>query len=568
MFPGVSSEGYRFKDLADHFSIYFCGHLHKLAAGLGEVLKSYRRGSDSLELEVADMKDHGAYRIVAVDHDLISFVDVELPIAQIPPASNIVPLTKDNRIIWPDKIHPAPVVLITNPKDSRYTLPTKEPLHESRLSTHIRLLIFSEFTPETLKIQTFVDDKHHPYPAKFIGTINQEKNMPLWAIMWDPIDFDDFETHYLRIEVTAPDNQVGIHQIPFRMDNMRVKIQGGAGEWVIWASISSLVRFLSIFAVIAMLITITVPRIYNDYEKNQQVDTRHNLRNKILLLIHEIEVGINRGIYADIQKHFYVWMHRILQFPEQQPYVWSLCFICLLSLMTLPWFRAEFIPSGKEQNEGMGFFYLWGLLFEKHQWIPVDTWMYAIFQLTFKVGIFILFFIWKSTSAYQLRCKGTGQQHTTLVCDRVWLQVLVLIYWVWQVQGLSDLATFYGGVYPTLVFNILIWWLIAVLAVILIGKNGFYESIKNYHKKQQSELVGIPLEICPSCIDAVGGEPIIDNNSHFFGSTAGEDEEQHSSIQQEESRGLLFDGDGSDSSSSSASNSTRAFRRNASNKRD
>ncbi|KAI8640130.1 Metallo-dependent phosphatase-like protein, partial [Parasitella parasitica] len=213
-----------------------------LVAGFGEVLKTYRRGSDSLELEVADMKDHGAYRIVAVDHDLISFIDVELPIVQIPPvASNIVPLTQGHKIIWPDKIHLAPIVLITNPKDSRYTLPTKEPLHVSRLSTHIRLLIFSEFAPKDLKIQTFVDDKHHAFPAEFIGIIDHKNNMPLWAIIWDPVDFDDFETHSLRVQVTAPDGQVGTHEIPFRMDNMRVKIQGGTGEWIIWAHISILV---------------------------------------------------------------------------------------------------------------------------------------------------------------------------------------------------------------------------------------------------------------------------------------------------------------------------------------
>ncbi|KAI8640131.1 hypothetical protein BD408DRAFT_420353 [Parasitella parasitica] len=260
-----------------------------------------------------------------------------------------------------------------------------------------------------------------------------------------------------------------------------------------------------------------------------------------------------------------VWIHRILQFPEEQPYVWSLCFICLLSLLTLPWFRAEFIPSGKDKNEGIGWFYLWGLLFGQHQWIPLDTWMFAIFQLTFNVGIFILYFIWKSSSAFQLKCKGTGQAPSQLVCDRIWFQVLVLIYWVWRFQGLSDLAAFYGGVYPTLVLNLLIWWLIGVVAVVLIGKNGLYNSIKNYHKQQQAEPVGVPLEICPSCIDAVGGGE--DPTDSFFVTTAGQDEEQHTNTQ-EESRGILFDADGSDSSSSTFNSTNRAFRRNATNKKD
>lgn len=240
MVRGKSTEGYKFKDLANHFSIYFCGHLHRLVAGLGDVLKSYNRETDSLELELSDMKDHGSYRIVAIDHDLVSFVDIDLPIEQIPPASedSIVPLTQNNKIIWPKKIHPAPVVLITNPKDSRYTMPSKEPLQNSRKSSHIRFLVFSEYDPKQLDVKVFMDDKHHPFFATFVGSSNK---MPLWTTLWEPNDFDDFETHVLRIEVTAPDGQIGTGQVPFRMDQMRLKIQGGAGEWIIWFSISSLV---------------------------------------------------------------------------------------------------------------------------------------------------------------------------------------------------------------------------------------------------------------------------------------------------------------------------------------
>lgn len=192
------------------------------------------------------MKDHGSYRIVAVDHDLISFVDIDLPIEKIPtvPTESIVPLTEKNKIIWPTKIHPAPVVLITNPKDSRYTMPSKEPLQTSHKSSHIRFLIFSEYEPDQLHIKIFMDDKRHLFPTKFVGNIKEKNNLPLWTSMWEPNDFDDFGTHMLRIEVTSPDGQIGISQLPFRMDNFRVKIQGGFGEWIIWSSISKIVSFL------------------------------------------------------------------------------------------------------------------------------------------------------------------------------------------------------------------------------------------------------------------------------------------------------------------------------------
>ena len=49
---------------------------------------------------------------MAVDHDLVSFVDIQLG-------------------QWP-------VILVTNPKDSKFYVPRTEPLSRIRKSTHIR----------------------------------------------------------------------------------------------------------------------------------------------------------------------------------------------------------------------------------------------------------------------------------------------------------------------------------------------------------------------------------------------------------------------------------------------
>ena len=70
--------------------------------------------SGFLELEVKDWMDNRYYRIVTVDHDLISFVDVP---------------HRD----WP-------VVLITNPKPATFMIPGREPVSRIRNSTHIRYL--------------------------------------------------------------------------------------------------------------------------------------------------------------------------------------------------------------------------------------------------------------------------------------------------------------------------------------------------------------------------------------------------------------------------------------------
>ncbi|CAO3665487.1 unnamed protein product [Rhizopus stolonifer] len=498
MFAGKSGDGHTFKDLANHFSMYFCGHLHRLMAGLGDVLKSYNTGTDSLELELSDMKDHGTYRIVAIDHDLISFVDVDLPISQIPPVENtdeVVPLTKDNKIIWPStKIQQAPVVLITNPKESKYGLPSKEPLNLIRKSTHIRFLVFSEYEQSQMKIKIFVDGVRHPFASEYIGG---NTKLPLWASLWESNDFDDFGTHTIRVEVTAPDGQTGVGDVSFRMDNERVRINGGFGEWIIWSNISNLLRFLCVFAMVSMIVALLVPKIYSDYEKNSFDNQMESLQNRLLLYVHEIDCGIYQSIYASIQKEVYIWAHRFLQFPQVQPRTWYTCFVFLLALFNLPWFYAEFIPSGKDQ--GMGYFYLWGLYFKDNQWIPSDTWLFAIFELTFTVGAFILYFVWKSSDPYLFQCKGLheDQKPKEFLYNRLWIQLLVVVYLFWRASGLVELARWYGGIWPTLVFNLLTWWLIAVVIIMSYGKDGIIHLI--FSRNHGAEIIGPHLEICQTC---------------------------------------------------------------------
>ena len=54
----------------------------------------------------------GRFRVLAVDHDLLSFVDAKLG-------------------DWP-------LILVTNPKDARFLAPHHEPTETIRHSTHIR----------------------------------------------------------------------------------------------------------------------------------------------------------------------------------------------------------------------------------------------------------------------------------------------------------------------------------------------------------------------------------------------------------------------------------------------
>lgn len=90
------------------------------------------------------------YRVIAFDHDLFSYTDTKLD-------------------EWP-------VVIITNPKDAGFLLPTHEPLHRLPLSTHIRVLAFS--IAEVMTVEISLDNG--PFESA------TPKGGSLWVLPWKP----------------------------------------------------------------------------------------------------------------------------------------------------------------------------------------------------------------------------------------------------------------------------------------------------------------------------------------------------------------------------------------------
>ncbi|KAI8393891.1 Metallo-dependent phosphatase-like protein [Radiomyces spectabilis] len=474
MVYGVSSQGQSLRDLARSYSIYFCGHLHRLVGGLGDVLKSYDSASGTLELELADLKDHGAYRIVAVDHDIVSFVDLELPLSQLTP-SDPVPLTKEKKIQWPEKIQLAPVVLITNPKDARFAMPHKEPLSRIQSSSHIRFLVFSYADPVDLQVTVSIDGKTHPFPASFTGNMmDGQKRLPLWTSPWDPNDFDDLETHTLRIQVRAPDGQMGESTIHFRTDSQRIDIKGGFGEWVIGTHMSVVFKCMTLMGLTVMIVLLLAPKLY--------AETLSDGGAWILLKLHQIDGDPLAGPYAPIYRQIYVWMYRLVRLPEQWPQLWYTSFMIVLALTSLPWFRAELIPSAATTEERFGMFYIWGFMFSG-EWIPLaDTWMYATFHVCYDVGVFFLLFAWRASHSTELHCRGSqkAQQLSRQLNERGWFKGLEVIYWLWRVSKLLSMGSFYGGVWPVLIINLLTFWLVFVGYVLFFGPSGVFTSAKHH----------------------------------------------------------------------------------------
>uniref|UniRef100_A0A673KIZ9 Transmembrane protein 62-like n=1 Tax=Sinocyclocheilus rhinocerous TaxID=307959 RepID=A0A673KIZ9_9TELE len=171
-FPGI-------RELMSTAVAYLCGHLHTLG-GFMPVLHSRHQGG-TLELELGDWMDNRMYRILAFDHDLLSFTDVTF---------------ED----WP-------AVLITNPKDAQYLHPGVEPLGRIGSSTHIRLLAFSE-SPITA-VHVNVDGVSLGKAFSAGG--------PLYVLQWDPTLYTT-GLHTIRVKVENSAGRSKVREQQFTLE--------------------------------------------------------------------------------------------------------------------------------------------------------------------------------------------------------------------------------------------------------------------------------------------------------------------------------------------------------------
>ncbi|CEI91448.1 hypothetical protein RMCBS344292_05736 [Rhizopus microsporus] len=483
---GVSNKGSTFRDLAKHYSIYFCGHLHRLIAGLGDVLQSYNTVTKSLELELGDMKEHGLYRVVAVDHDLISFTDLQLPLNQIPKkiSSNkhglVYPMVQDGnvtKIVWPEPIHPSPSILITNPKDARYSIPSKEPLWRIQSSTHIRFLIFSELEdPTQLKVSVYIDGNPHPHEATFV----QDK---LWTAPWNTSLLDPRTHHTLTICAETPDGVKGASTILFRVDGQRMNIGGGPGEFIIKSHMSSFLQFVTFLCIMTLLIMLILPKLFGP---SQGMQVKQHTTN-LLLAIHTINAS-RPSIYSRLKRQILVWTYRFLQLPSDQPALWYASFAYILYLMVGPWFRAEFIPSAEHPRDRYGTFYMWGMSFGQ-EWVPIaDTWMFAAEQIFFDVFVFFILLVWQG--ADDVCCTIFSSSNNRALNQNAWFRGLEAIYWLWRSSELVALASFYGGIWPTLVQNVCIYWMMLIGGFLAFGRNGILRKKKLHNMMRFEGCIG------------------------------------------------------------------------------
>ncbi|PRP81817.1 hypothetical protein PROFUN_10806 [Planoprotostelium fungivorum] len=162
------------------FLAMLCGHVHQR--------NYYDRQNGFWELELADFKMKRMFRLMALDHSIYNFVDVQL-----------------------DQF---PIVMVTNPKDARF-LSDLEPLDRMRKSSHVRVIIITP-TPSSITAQAFIDDV-------ILGNLSYTGEKHLWTVPWNPLDYEE-KLHRLRIVTTDSDGNVKEFSSQFSLDGTGARI--------------------------------------------------------------------------------------------------------------------------------------------------------------------------------------------------------------------------------------------------------------------------------------------------------------------------------------------------------
>ncbi|OQR73783.1 transmembrane protein 62-like [Tropilaelaps mercedesae] len=164
---GRSKEGLEMRSLFANSGPYLCGHYHTVFNLVQHMYTMH--DNNALELELGDFKENRKFRVLSIDHGLLNFVDVAF------------------------KTYP--IILVTNPKNALFHLPSYEPLERIRNSTHIRVLVFSD--EPIIEVKLSLDNADEIY-------LTQVDKTPLFVIPWKPRDYAQ-GLHTLR--VTAEDGQ-------------------------------------------------------------------------------------------------------------------------------------------------------------------------------------------------------------------------------------------------------------------------------------------------------------------------------------------------------------------------
>jgi 3',5'-cyclic AMP phosphodiesterase CpdA len=384
MMLGKTSDGIGFWEISQHVSLWLCGHLHKFIGGLGETM--YTNHNPLLELELADMKKHGSFRIIVIDHDLVSFRDFTIDAPSLPIWNYHALYTK-----------PAPpMVVITNPKDSRFILEDIEPVNRIIESSHIRVLIWSSI--DIKKVTGFIDQTEILEKAVYNGVgkpwknINdysdKEAHLPLWTIPWDPSKYNDQKEHIMVVKAVDAANQTSNHTLVFRVDGKHSKMESGPGGVILSIPVGIIVKeFFIVSYIVLVVFCLLVPKSFvlitrasGKYQEWKEMTSQELISRDNASLVYLSRSQVNpRQIFNHITSDFMFTMKahflRMCELVNDASIFYPL-YIFMLYMICFPLYVGDFVPTSGDIQNRWGYLYIHGIKMYSSEWVPVlDSWI-------------------------------------------------------------------------------------------------------------------------------------------------------------------------------------------------
>eukprot|EP00736_Rhodelphis_marinus_P011658 Rmarinus@m.27420 len=379
-----SSTGSTLQQLMSNVSAYMPGHLHTMY-GWVPVMWS-RINANGLQAEARDWRDNRSFRIVAVDHDLVSFID-DAGSALPPEGIRMLPrwksVRRENRLedlegreLPFDSQGPAgprwPVVLVTNPKDARHLLPGAEPHWRMSSSSHVRLLVFSDSKISTVEVSLNFGQTSQALTLDCSPV--SEGLSPLYTCPWDPSPFGS-GVHTLVARAIDANARVRTVTFPFSLDGTTVSA-GFKAEVILYDNFAACLLALWIVEIVSSgWFLLLIPRFwvtrgcYSHDAPGVAAQTTSEFplyeawkRVKLLPLLSKLhysmlyEMSWLRWMSAVLKASWYMIMYRLCELAATRT-LWRIIFAYHVFLSCGPWF------FGALSRDLYGFFFPTYLLY-------------------------------------------------------------------------------------------------------------------------------------------------------------------------------------------------------------
>jgi len=381
-------------------SIYLCGHFH--------ADKMYRRFGDYYELELEDMKTHQRYRILAIDHDLLSWTDTHLR-------------------VWP-------LIHITNPKNSNFLL-ENEPLDLIARSTYIRVLVFSNTSIVSVTVQIDGGEEYQMVKA--------EGANPMYVYPWNPMDYDGGQ-HTITVTATDSGNAKQTQTQEFTVNKEMSTFEKSAGFVIQGVGLHLFIQItFALMYVYGIGLMLIFPRIYFQYFVKKDYMEINMKQNETSPLISTRSKTLSNLIQIEIE-------HKLEVYNSLSNFNWIVMMIFWLNLIVGPIAIGPVITT-----DHYGGIFIWGVAAYNSATVTVESLIcgWLLLALVYLPGLHILQHIdYRKATEQGLFSVGLLFYLIVFFAAAIFLSFLVFLYETWT--GLILSVGF-------------LWFIIAVIILII-----------------------------------------------------------------------------------------------------